>query len=296
MRFKEFFGIFPYLVSPVNSDGSIKEEVLTELVEHLINSGVHGLTPLGSTGEFAYLSWEQKKSIVEIVVRAAKGRVPVVAGVCHASSYEVARQAVTFEKMGVDGILAVLDTYFPLSLQQVVDYFKTIAVSVNLPIVVYNNPKFSRTDLSVDIVRELSMIDNIMYLKDASGNTGKLLTIINNFGDRIKVFSSSANIPLFVMMLGGVGWMAGPACIIPHESVRLYKLATEKKWDEAIELQKRLWKVNNAFQKYSLTACIKAGLEIQGFAVGNPIPPLKPLSLSEREEIKDILDSIITQS
>ena len=292
MKFREFFGIFPYLVSPVNPNGSIKEKVLINLVDHLINSGVHGLTALGSTGEFAYLTWSQKKRIVEVVIKATRGRVPVVAGVCHASVLEAARQASEFEKLGADGILAILDTYFPLKPQQVVEYFTTIARSVNIPVVIYNNPKFLRADLSIEIIKELSFIDNIKYLKDTSGNTGKLLTIMNSVGDKIKIFSSSANIPLFVLMLGGVGWMAGPACIIPKQSVQLYELAKEKKWDAAIELQKKLWRVNNAFQKYGLAACIKASLEIQGFPVGNPILPLHPLKANEREEIKDILQSI----
>ncbi len=285
----KFEGIYPYLVSPINEDGSVKEEVFKKLIDHLIESGVHGITVLGSTGEFAYLNWEQKKEIVRVAVEAAGGWVPVIAGVSHASSIEAARQAKEFENMGVDGILAILDTYFPLSEDQIVDYFKTIAESVNLPIVIYNNPKFSRTDLSVSVIEKMAKIPNIEYLKDASGNTGKLLTIMNRLGNRIKIFSASASIPLSVMMFGGVGWMAGPACVIPRQAVKLFNLAKQKKWDEAISLQKRLWRINEVFQKYGLAPCIKAALEIQGFPVGNPIPPLKPLDETAREEIKDIL-------
>ena len=292
MSMKEFAGIFPYLVSPVNHDGSIKETVLAELVNYLIKSGVHGLTPLGSTGEFAYLTWSQRKRIVEIVVKAAGGRLPVVAGVCHTSCAEASRQAKEFEEIGADGILAILDIYFPLKQEQVYTYFKSIAESVNCPIVIYNNPKFSRTDLAIDIIEKLSEIPNIKYLKDASGNTGKLLTIINNLENKIKIFSSSANIPLSVLMLGGVGWMAGPACVIPRQSVKLYELAHHKQWDQAIILQKKLWKINEIFQKYGLSACIKAGLEIQGFPVGDPIPPLAPVKGIAKEEIKKVILSM----
>lgn len=284
-----FEGIFPYLVSPVDENGRVKRDVFTQLIEHLIESGVHGVTVLGSTGEFAYLNWEQRKEIVKTAVEAAGGWVPVIAGVSHASSIEAARQAKEFENMGVDGILAILETYLPLNENQIVDYFKTVACSVNLPIVIYNNPRFSRTDLTVGIIEKLTEIPNVEYLKDASGNTGKLLTIMNRLGNRIKIFSASASIPLSVFMFGGIGWMAGPACVIPRQAVKLYNLAKQKKWDEAISLQRRLWSINEVFQKYGLAPCIKAALELQGFPVGKPIPPLKPLDETAKVEVNDVL-------
>ncbi|HWR30677.1 MAG TPA: dihydrodipicolinate synthase family protein [Negativicutes bacterium] len=288
----DFRGVFPYLVSPVDTDGTVREKVLRDLVEDLINKGVHGLTPLGSTGEFAYLTWPQRKRIVEIVVDAAGKRVPVVAGVSHAAIAEASRQAREFEKIGADGILAVLETYFPLKDAQVYDYFAAIANSVKSPVVLYTNPSFQTTDLSFDVVSQLADIPNIEYIKDASGNTGKLMTIANKLAGKIKIFSASAHIPLFVMMLGGVGWMAGPACIIPEQSVKLYNLAREKKWDEGLEYQKKLWDINMSFQKYGLAPCIKAALEIQGFDVGDPIAPLRPLSTQEKEALKQILRNV----
>jgi len=285
----EFCGVFPYLVSPVNADGTVKETVLRELVEDLIKKGVHGLTPLGSTGEFAYLTWTQRKRIVEIVVDAARNRVPVVAGVSHAATAEASRQAKEFEAIGADGILAVLETYFPLKDAQIYEYFAEIAQSVKCPVVLYTNPSFQASELSFDVIAKLADIPNVEYIKDASSNTGKLLTIANKLSGKIKIFSASAHIPLFVMMLGGVGWMAGPANIIPEQSVKLYNLAREKKWDEAMAYQKTLWDINMSFQKFSLAPCIKAALEIQGFAVGDPIPPLRPLNVQEREELKQLL-------
>lgn len=287
-----FRGVFPYLVSPVNADGTVKEDVLRDLVEHLIKKGVHGLTPLGSTGEFAYLTWHQRKRIVEVVVDATAGRVPVVAGVCHASIAEAVRQAEEFEKLGVDGILAVLETYFPLKEAQVYDYFAAIARSVTCPIVLYTNPSFQATDLTLGVIQKLAEIPNIEYLKDASGNTGRLLTISNMVGDKLKLFSASAHIPLFVMMLGGLGWMAGPACVIPEQSVRLFELAQQKRWEEAMAYQTKLWDINVSFQKYSLAPCVKAALEIQGFAVGDPVPPLQPLGWQERDELARILAAV----
>jgi 4-hydroxy-tetrahydrodipicolinate synthase len=285
----EFRGVFPYLITPVRKDGEVDREVYHRLVDHLIDSGVHGLVVLGSTGEFAYLTDVQRSGAVGSVVSSAEGRVPVIAGVYHASTVDAARQAKDYERMGAQGILAIMDSYFPVTQDQICSYFSEIARSVSIPIVIYTNPRFSRIDLSVESYEKLSRIDNIRYLKDASGNTGKLLTIMGRLGDRIKVFSASANIPLCVMMFGGVGWMAGPACIIPKQSVRLYNLCREKKWDEAIDLQRQLWKVNRIFAKYNLAACIKTGLRFQGFEVGDPIPPLSRLGESEEKEIRKVM-------
>jgi 4-hydroxy-tetrahydrodipicolinate synthase len=93
------------------------------------------------------------------------------------------------------------------------------------------------------------------------------------------------------MQLGGVGWMAGPACIFPEQSVHLYNLAAQGRWEEALKAQKQLWSANEIFQKYNLAACIKAGLEIQGYDVGDPIPPLKGLDQNAIDVIKDVLEN-----
>ena len=124
---KEFAGVFPYLVSPVDSKGTVKVGVLGSLVEHLIQCGVHGLTPLGSTGEFAYLTPEQKRKIVEVVVKTAAGRVPVVAGVAHASIREAVRQTQEMEGVGADRILAIMECCFPVSSEGTISYFHALA-------------------------------------------------------------------------------------------------------------------------------------------------------------------------
>jgi 4-hydroxy-tetrahydrodipicolinate synthase len=289
---KDFAGVFPYLVSPIGPQGEVLDGVLRSLVAHLIASGVHGLTPLGSTGEFAYLTWEQRKRVVEVVVDAAAGKVPVVAGVAHTSTREAARQAGEMEKIGADGVLAIMDSYFPVPPDGVVSYFRGIAEAVSCPVVLYTNPSFSATNLSLEAIEKLAQVPNIRYLKDASANTGNLLTIMNRVGDKIRVFSASAHIPLFVMMMGGVGWMSGPACVIPRQSVELYDLAQSRRWEEALKMQKHLWSINRIFQKYALAACIKACLEIQGFPVGAPVPPQQPLDGAALQELGKVLQDL----
>ena len=288
----EFHGVFPYLVSPIDAAGEVKAAVLERLCDDLIAAGVHGLTPLGSTGEFAYLSWRQRRAIVETVVRAANARVPVVAGVAATTTADAVMQAREFERLGASGILAILEAYFPLTDEGVYEYFAAIAGAVSLPVVLYTNPNFQRSDLSLPVIERLSRIANIRYIKDASFNTGRLLSIIERVEGRMKVFAASAHIPACVMLIGGVGWMAGPACVAPRQSVRLYETCRRGDWSAAMEQQRPLWALNQAFAKYNLAACIKGGLELQGYDVGAPLPPQAPLPPEGVAEVKRALEAI----
>ena len=286
-----FHGVFPYLVSPVDKHGRVKTDVLGRLASDLIKAGVHGLTPLGSTGEFAYLDRAQREAVVHATIEAANKRVPVIAGVAATTTADAVAQAQRWQELGADGILAILEAYFPLKDAQVEAYFRAIADAVDIPVVLYTNPNFQRSDLTLDVIARLAEHPRIQYIKDASSNTGRLLSIMHR-APRMKVFSASAHIPAAVMLIGGVGWMAGPACIVPRESVRLYDLCRAGKWNEAMKLQRDLWRINEAFARFNLAACIKAGLQIQGYAVGDPVPPQAALSEADCSQVEAILADV----
>jgi 4-hydroxy-tetrahydrodipicolinate synthase len=284
----DFHGVFPYLVSPIDAAGHIKTDVLGRLCDDLIKAGVHGLTPLGSTGEFAYLDNDQRAAVVRASIEAAGRRVPVVAGVAATATADAVAQARAYQRLGADGILAILESYFPLKDAQVEGYFRAIADAVDIPVVLYTNPQFQRSDLTLDVIARLSAHPRIGYIKDASTNTGRLLSVMNRCPD-MRVFSASAHIPAAVMLIGGVGWMAGPACVVPRQSVQLYELCRAGRWPEAMELQRRLWRINEAFARFNLAACIKAGLQAQGYEVGDPVPPQPALGAEERKIVEKTL-------
>src|SRR4249920_2408990 len=288
----DFHGVFPYLVSPIDAQGKIFTDVLGKLASDLIKAGVHGLTPLGSTGEFAYLNRAQREAVVRATVEAAGKRVPVIAGVASASTADAVEQARQYQKLGADGILAILEAYFPLKDAQIESYFRAIADAVDIPVVLYTNPQFQRSDLTLDVIARLAEHPRIKYIKDASTNTGRLLSIMNRCGDALRVFSASAHIPAAVMLIGGLGWMAGPACIIPRQSVELYNLCRTSRWDDAMKLHRRLWRINEAFARFNLAACIKAGLDIQGYAVGDPVPPQAALTAEQRKAVEAALRDV----
>ncbi|MAN76994.1 MAG: dihydrodipicolinate synthase family protein [Rhizobiales bacterium] len=286
-------GVFPYLVSPIASDGTVMGKVLSDLVDHLVDAGVHGLTSLGSTGEFAYLSNAQRYEVVETVVGANRGRVPVIAGVAATTISDATAQTRQKIELGADGILAILEAYFPIDDEGVETYFRAIADAADgRPVVLYTNPNFQRSDLGLAVIERLSHVDNIVSIKDASSNTGRLLSILERTEGRLSVFAASSHIPACVMLIGGVGWMAGPACCAPSQSLALYQAAVSGHWSRAMELQRPLWRLNELFARHSLAACIKAALCLQGFAVGDPVPPQKPLDESARDDIAQALRAL----
>ena len=287
----DFHGVFPYLVSPIEPDGRIKTDVLGRLSDDLIKAGVHGLTPLGSTGEFAYRDRAQRATVVQATIEATARRVPVIAGVAATATADAVEQAKAYQRLGADGILAILEAYFPVKDAQIEAYFRAIADAVDIPVVLYTNPQFQRSDLSLDVIARLAAHPRIRHIKDASTNTGRLLSIMNRC-PHMRVFSASAHIPAAVMLIGGVGWMAGPANIVPRQSVRLYELCRAGQWDQAMVLQRKLWRINEAFARFNLAACIKAGLQIQGYAVGDPVPPQAALTAEERKAVEATLAEI----
>ena len=285
-------GVMPYLVSPLNSDGEVRADVLTRLVDDLIAAGVHGVVPLGSTGEFAYMNNEQRLAVVQTTVAAARGRVPVIAGVASCATADAVAQARACEAAGADGILAVMDVYFPVDGAGVVAYFQAIAEAVNLPVVLYTNPNFQKAALDLDSIARLSQVPNIVALKDASTNTGRLLSVLNRVDGRLDVFAASSHITAAVMLIGGKGWMAGPACLVPRQSVRLYELCRAGDWDAAMALQRQLWGINQVFARYNPAACIKGGLQLQGYDVGDPLSPQAPLSVAGHEAVRSVLQQL----
>jgi 4-hydroxy-tetrahydrodipicolinate synthase len=283
-------GIYPYLVSPVTPDGSVNADVLRTLVNDLIEAGVDGVSPLGSTGEVMYLTQAQRLAVVEATLEAARGHVPVVPGVCAFATHDAVEQARAYARLGVDGLVVMRQHAFPVDDDGVVEFFGTVARAVDCPVLLYTNPSLLGNDLSIAALDRLLEIPNVRYLKDASGHTGRIMSVLSHFGQRLEVFSASAHIPLLVLEIGGIGWMAGPACVVPEAAVELFRLAHAGQRQAAMRLQRELWPLNEAFTSYGLGACIKAALELRGYPVGQPLSPQKSLAPPARAVIAAALE------
>jgi 4-hydroxy-tetrahydrodipicolinate synthase len=278
-------GIYPYLVSPIADDGAVRESVLARLVDDLVAAGVNGITPLGSTGEVSFLTPRQRRRIVEVALEACHGRVPVVPGIAAFSNRDAVEQARSYAELGATGLVVMRQNGGPVSADAMYRYFAEVAQAVEIPIVLYTNPSVLGTDFSIDTLERLVELPNVRYIKDATSDTGRILSYTNRFGDRLKVFSASAHIPLVVFLLGGIGWMSGPACAYPRAALKLYELVQRGQLDRAMMLQRATWPLNEAFRSHPLGACIKAALACRGYEVGSPVEPQEPLAANAVEQI-----------
>jgi len=286
-------GVIPYLVSPVGPDGRVLEAPLGRLIDDLVEAGVHGLTPLGSSGEFAYLDAEQREAVVAASIAAAAGRVPVLPGVAAAATFDAAQQARRYADLGADGLVLTMTPYFPPTNDALVRFFVDVAAVVDLPIVIYTNPQFQGYAIPPEAIeRILAEAPSVRYLKDASGNTAHLQTLRRLFGDRLGLFAASAHLPVPVLQLGGLGIMSGPACLLPRPLIELYEHARAGRTTEALALQASLSALNDLFLRFQLASCVKAGLEHLGYAVGDPVPPQAPLNAAQRAELAAVLDRL----
>lgn len=290
-----FKGIFAYLITPLDDKENLKTTELERLCKYLIQQGVHGLTPLGSTGECSYLSQIQRHDVVDTVVSATKGEAFVIPAVSSNSVRGAIEQASSYASMGVDGIVLTLDAYFPLSQSSVKEYFLRVADAVDLPIIIYTNPIFQKVDLSTDILIDLSYDSRFVGLKDASTNTGRLLSLERQCRTGFGIYAASAHITTSVMLLGGSGLFAGPVCVLPREYILLYKLCERKQWNEAMEVQRILWRFNEAFATHNLAGCIKVALLGQGFDPGPTVSPQPVLSNDIQQEIQQIVVEVQKQ-
>jgi 4-hydroxy-tetrahydrodipicolinate synthase len=284
-------GILVAVTTPFTADASaIDEEALAAQADRLINAGVHGLVPCGTTGEFTTLSVEEHKRVIELYVVAAAGRVPVVAGVGSLSTKGAIDLAQHAERIGADAIMLVPPFYDPLDFATLKAFLTAVAESITLPIVYYNVPGATGIRLTADQIAELGEIAGIDYLKDTSGDAVTLTDLLVNRTDKIKAFNGWDTLTFFGMASGAEAAVWGAAGVVPELAVELWDTLAEKgDLVRARELWKDLWAISDFLESVNYVAGIKAGLELIGHPVGPARFPVQPLPTEERERFAAIL-------
>jgi 4-hydroxy-tetrahydrodipicolinate synthase len=288
---RELRGILSAMSTPFSSDdGRIDEPALRDLVEGTIKAGVHGLIPCGSTGEFPTLSVEERNRVAEIVVEQARGRVPVAPHVGSTSTAVAIGLAKHAESIGADAVMAVSPYYEPLSLDEVYGYFKDISDAVNIPIMVYNLPAATGMNLRPDfLVRLAREIKNVRYVKDSSGDLSQVSELLYRYGNAVTVFNGWDTITFSGLVLGSKGSVWGAVNVMPKHCADLFNLIQAGKLTEARALWDAMWPVMQFLGSEGYVASVKAGANLIGFRVGNPRPPIRPLSVQKTNELKALL-------
>lgn len=273
---RKFRGTYTVMITPHDRQQRVDLKALADLTEWQIRQGIHGLIPLGSTGEFLSLSQEERDGVAETVIRTAAGRVPVLIGTGAEDTREALRLSRDAEKMGADGVMIIPPFYSTPTPDELVQHYKTIAHGLGIPIMVYNNPATSNVDLVPPVVARIAEIDGCDYIKESTLEVTRVRDIIRLCGDRMTVFGGILGFESFCE--GADGWVAVASNVAPAPMARLFELvANEEKLREARALYAKWWPVINAVGGHYYVAATKALLTHMGFAAGIPSPPRLPL-------------------
>jgi 4-hydroxy-tetrahydrodipicolinate synthase len=286
-------GVLVALITPFTADGSdIDVEALRTHVDRLVSAGVHGLVPGGSTGEFTALTLAERKQLTEECVKAADGRVPVIAGTGALSTAEAVELSRHAAEVGAAALMVVPPFYDAPNLAQVKAHLGAIHQASGLPIVYYNIPSASGVALTAKEIASLSDVEGVLYLKDTSGDAVGLSELLVAHTDRITAFNGWDTLTFFGLASGAKGTVWGATNVIPDLSMQLWNaVAVRGDLDEGRRLWAKIWPVCNFLESYNYAAAVKTGLELVGHPAGPVRAPFELLDEEARAEFKRVLEA-----
>ena len=282
-------GVLTALATPFTADGLIDEPRLRRLVDRSIDGGVDGVVACGSTGEFAALSTDERRLVVETVVGQAAGRVPVVAQTGATSTAEAIRLSRHAQECGADVLMLIAPYYEPLSLPETTGYFRAVAEAVELPVMLYNYPSATGVNLDPETVGKLAReVENIRYIKDSSGDMGQATQLIHRHREHITTIIGADNLILAALTEGATAVMAGTANLVPREIVAVHRAVAAGDFSTAQAEWNRIYPLIDAILSVPYVPAVKAALEVLGLPIGSPRRPtavLDPASLARIEKL-----------
>jgi 4-hydroxy-tetrahydrodipicolinate synthase len=278
------------LVTPMKSDGSIDEKALRSLVEWQIESKIDFLVPCGTTGETPALTLDESLRVINIVIDAAAGRVPIMAGATSNATREAVEKAKTVAAIkGVDYILTASPYYNKPTQEGQYQHFKAIAEAIDKPIVLYNVPGRTAANIEHATLARLAEIKNIAGVKEASGNISQIADVCNAVPQDFLVFSGDDAITLPVISLGGVGIISVASNEIPREMAELTRLALANKWDEARAIHRKFLPLMQINFIESNPMPVKAALAMMGKIEENYRLPMVKMKQDTRAKLEAVL-------
>ncbi len=284
-------GIIPPIVTPFTADGEINEPALRQLIDHLIEEGVHGLFPMGTTGEFYGVTDEDYKKVLRITVDQTKGRVPVYAGTNHITTRGTINMIKMAEDVGVDVITVLTPMFISQTQEELYQFYKTVSQSTKLPIIMYNNKPKTNITINPETVVRLAEIDNIIGIKDSTGD-------LTNTEEYIRLTRHNKNFHVLIgrdtlihaaLCYGAVGAIATCANIAPRLTVDIYEKYMAGDLKGSLEAQFKLAPLRIATNMGTFPQVVKESLMMQGFDVGNCLEPIGEITPEQKEKLKTLL-------
>ncbi|WP_046003307.1 dihydrodipicolinate synthase family protein [Pseudoalteromonas rubra] len=287
-------GVYPAVTTQFNDDESINFETTKSMINTLIEEGVHGIIVLGTVGENCSLRAEEKRDVLRAAKDVVAGRVPLISGVAEtttALAVEFVRDA---QEIGVDGYMVLPGMVYRSTEREAIHHYQQVARNTRLPIMIYNNPVTYGVDVSIEGMKVLAEEANIVSVKEATEDTRRISELFSAFGDRYVVFGGVDDIALESLMLGATGWISGLTNVFPRESVAIYKLAQQGRYEEARELWRWFLPLLRLDTIPTLVQCIKYAEQLAGRGSEVTRSPRLPLTEDEKAYVRRLYDEAIT--
>ena len=281
---------------PLDAQGRIDEAELRRYVDWLIEQGVHGLYPNGSTGEFVRFTPEERRDIVRIVCEQANGRVPVLAGAAEANVRETILACEAYHGFGARAVAIVSPFYYRLSSESVYAYFREVALNSPIDVTLYNIPLFA-SPIDVPTIRRLAELERVVGIKDSSGDLAFMMRMIASIRPYRPEFSfltgwEAVLVPM--LMVGADGGTHATSGVVPELTRQMYDLAKAKQFEPAMKLQYRLLELFDAMiYSADFPEGFRAAVELRGFAMGKGRQPLSATQQIDRVKLQQVLRCIL---
>ncbi|RSC26014.1 dihydrodipicolinate synthase family protein [Pseudomonas putida] len=290
----EFHGIIGYTITPFSQDGEqLDLPALGRSIDRLIDSGVHAIAPLGSTGEGAYLSDSEWHQVAQYSLERIAKRVPSIVSVSDLTTAGAIRRARFAQQHGADAVMVLPSAYWKLSPSEILEHYRSIGTAIDLPIMLYNNPATSGTDMPVELIlRIVREVDNVTMVKESTGDIQRMHRLQLLGEGQVPFYNGCNPLALEAFVAGAKGWCTAAANLIPGLNQQLYQAVRNADLEQAKALFYRQLPLLDFILKGGLPATIKAGLGMTGLAVGEPRRPVFGLDEQGRGVLKDLLHDL----
>jgi len=283
-------GVFPAATTKFNADDSLDLAMFELNIKAQLEAGVDGIILGGTLGEASSLQDDEKDTLVRTAVRIVEGKVPIVMNIAEQTTKGAILAASKAEANGASGLMILPPMRYKADDAETVTYFKAIANSTSLPIMIYNNPIDYKIEVTLDMFAELAKCENIQAVKESTRDISNLTRMINRFGDRFKILSGVDTLALESLFMGADGWVAGLVCAFPKETVAIYRLVQAGKHKEALEIYRWFLPLLELDINAKLVQNIKLAEVATGIGTETVRAPRLPLSGNERAHVLNIID------
>src|SRR5271170_5836608 len=282
-------GIIAYPITPFGQTG-IDVDRLAGLVDTMVDAGVHAIAPLGSTGESAYLSFDEWKTVVDATVGAVAGRVPVVVGSSDLTTAGTVARSEYAQQAGATAVMVIPVSYWALNEREIVRHYTSVSDAISIPIMAYNNPATSGIDMAPTLLNHMfESIANVMMVKESTGDIQRMLDLKQLSSGELPFYNGSNPLVLEALLAGASGWCTAAPCLRPAPAIALYEAVVAGDVARATEIYEELLPLLSFIVSKGLPPAVKSGLEILGEPAGVPRLPLLHLNAEDRAQLESIL-------